>query len=201
MSQTGQTGAEGGSAGEMLDAEEFGAAVDGLSAADKFKLREIEKVYRRGTDLNEGDLLHEALCAAILGDRKCPRAVPVMAFVVQTMRSLASHRREKHARERADGGTAQEKAGVGAAIAFASAALDPEEMLIEQQEVGDTVGEILACFEGDEEAQMVVLGWSAGRRGKELREYVGVEQAALDYAIKRIRRAMTKRYPHGWKKP
>jgi hypothetical protein len=30
---------------------------------------------------------------------------------------------------------------------------------------------------------------------------VGVDQAGLDYAIKRIRRAMTKRYPHGWKRP
>jgi hypothetical protein len=53
MSQTGQTGLEGGSAGDSLDAEEFGAAVDGLSATDKLKLREIERVYLRGTDLKE----------------------------------------------------------------------------------------------------------------------------------------------------
>jgi hypothetical protein len=33
-----------------------------------------------------------------------------------------------------------------------------------------------------------------------LRDFVGVDQAALDYATKRIRRAMTKRYPNGWKK-
>ena len=52
----------------------------------------------------------------------------------------------------------------------------------------DTVGAIHGCFEGDEQAQMVVLGWSEGYRGKELRDFVGVDQAALDYAIKRIRR-------------
>jgi hypothetical protein len=200
MSQTGQTGLEGGSAGDLLDAEEFGAAVDGLSASDKLKLREIERVYLRGTDLKEGDLLHEALCAAILGDRKCPRRVPVMAFIVKSMQSIASHRREKHAREIADGGAAQEKTASGAAVMFASAALDPEETLIEC-EAGDLVSEFLACFEGDEQAQSVILGWSAGYRGRELRDYVEVDQAGLDYAIKRIRRAMTKRYPHGWKKP
>ena len=64
----------------------------------------------------------------------------------------------------------------------------------------DTVNAIHDCFDGDEEAQMVVLGWSEGYRGAELREFVGVDQAGLDYAIKRIRRTMTKRYPDGWKK-
>lgn len=184
----------------MLDAEEFGALFDGLSAADKLKLREIERVYLRGTDLKEGDLLHEAVCAAILGDRKCPRHVPVMAFVVKSMQSIASHRGEKHARETADGGAAQEKAGIGVAVMFAGSVLNPEQTLIEREAV-DTVDAIYTCFEGDEQAQSVVLGWSAGCRGKELRDYVGVDQAGLDYAIKRIRRAMTKRYPHGWKKP
>jgi DNA-directed RNA polymerase specialized sigma24 family protein len=200
MSQTCQTGSEGRSAGDLLDAEEFCAAFDGLSAADKLKLGEIERVYLRGTDLKQGDLLHEALCAAILGDRKCPRRVPVMAFIIQTMRSMASHRREKHAREIADGGAAQEKAEASAAVTFASSAVDPEETLVEREAV-DTVDAIYASFEGDERAQSVILGWSAGYRGKELRDYVGLDQAGLDYAIKRIRRTMTKRYPHGWKKP
>jgi DNA-directed RNA polymerase specialized sigma24 family protein len=197
MSQTGQTGSEGRSAGDSLDAEEFCAAADGLSAADKLKLRETERVYLRGTDLSEGDLLHKALCAAVLGDRKCPRHVPVVAFIIQTMRSMASHRRERHARETADGGAAQERAEVGA---FASSTLDPEETLI-QREAVNTVDAIYALFEGDVQAQLVILGWSAGYRGMELRDYVGVDQAGLDYAIKRIRRAMTKSYPHGWKRP
>jgi DNA-directed RNA polymerase specialized sigma24 family protein len=197
MSQTGQTGSEGKSADDLLDAKEFGSAVDGLSAEDKLKLREIEKIYLRRTDLGEGDLLHEALCAPILGDRKCPRRVPVMAFIVQTMRSMANHQLEKHARETSDGGAAQEKAEAGAAVMFTSSALNPEVALIERE----AVEAIYSCFDGDEQAQLVILGWSAGCRGKELREYVGVDQAGLDYAIKRIRRAMTKRYPHGWKRP
>ena len=70
-----------------------------------------------------------------------------------------------------------------------------------EQEAGDTVSVIHGSFAGDEQAQMLVLGWSEGYRGKELRELLGVDQAALDYVIKRVRRAMMKRYPHGWKKP
>jgi DNA-directed RNA polymerase specialized sigma24 family protein len=120
-----------------------------------------------------------------------------MAFIVQTMRSIASHHREKRRREPADGGAAQE--AQEARPVFSAAASDPEQTLIER-ESEDTVGAIHGCFEGDEQAQMVVLGWSEGYRGKELRDFVGVDQAALDYAIKRIRRTMTKRYPNGWKK-
>jgi DNA-directed RNA polymerase specialized sigma24 family protein len=200
MSQTGQTGSGAGSAGDLLDAEEVVAAIDALSAADKLKLREIERFRRRGTDLKEGDLLREAMCATILGDRNCPRRTPMMAFLVQTMRSMAGHYRKKLAREIADGGASQDRAESGAAVVFAAAAPNPEESLIEREGV-DTVAAIQACFEGDEEAQMVVLGWSGGYRGKELRDFVGIEQDALDYAAKRIRRAMTKRYPNGWKKP
>ena len=168
-----------------------------LSSENRLKLYEIERIALRGTDLSPGDLLHEAMCAAIMGDRKCPRDVPFMAFVVQTMRSIASHHREKRRREPADGGAAQETQD--AQPVFSTATSDPEQMLIER-ESEDTVGAIHDCFDGDEQAQMVVLGWSEGYRGKELRDFVGVDQAALDYAIKRISRSMTKRYPNGWKK-
>ena len=75
----------------------------------------------------------------------------------------------------------------------------PQRRILLDRESQDTVA-IHDCFDGDEKAQMVVLGWSEGYRGAELREFVDVDQAALDYAIKRIRRTMTKRYPHGWKK-
>jgi DNA-directed RNA polymerase specialized sigma24 family protein len=195
MSQTAQIGSEPATSDGFLDSEDISEAFD--SPENKLKLDEIERIALRGTDLSPGDLLHEALSAAIMGDRKCPRDVPFMAFIVQTMRSIASHHREKRRRESADGGAAQE--AQEARPVFSTVTSDPEQMLIER-ESEDTVGAIHDCFEGDEQAQMVVLGWSEGYRGKELRDFVGVDQAALDYATKRIRRSMTKRYPNGWKK-
>jgi DNA-directed RNA polymerase specialized sigma24 family protein len=197
MSQTGQIGSEPVTSEGFLDSEDISEAFGSLSPENRLKLYAIERVALRGTDLSPGDLLHEALCAAIMGDRKCPRHVPFMAFIVQTMRSIASHHREERRREPADGGAAQEARE--ARPVFSATASDPEQMLIER-ESEDMVGAIQDCFEGDEQAQMVVLGWSEGYRGKELRDFVGVDQAALDYAIKRIRRTMTKRYPNGWKK-
>ena len=198
MSQTGLVGPEPVPSGGLLDSEEIVAAWDSLSVPDRFKLKEIEKVFLRGTDLSAGDLLHEAMCAAIMGDRKWPRTVAPMAFLIQTMRSLASHQRAKHRREMADGGAAQSAAD-GTAVMFSATASDPEQILIEQ-ESEDTVSSFQSCLDGDEQAQMLILGWSEGYRSKELRELIGVDQAGLDYVIKRVRRAMMRRYPHGWKK-
>jgi len=196
MNQTGQIGSEPAASGEFLDSEDISEAFDSLSAEHRLKLQEIERVALRGTNLSPGDLLHEALCAAIMGDRRCPRNVPFMAFIVQTIRGIASRHREKHLREPADGGATQETQG--ARPVFSGAVLDPEQVLI-GRESENTVTAIHNSFDGDEQAQLVILGWSEGYRGKELRDFVGVDQAALDYAIKRIRRIMTKRYPNGWK--
>jgi DNA-directed RNA polymerase specialized sigma24 family protein len=197
MSQTRQIGSEPVTSDGVLDSEDISEAFDSLSPENRLKLYEIERIAVRGTDLSPGDLLHEALSAAIMGDRNCPRDVPFMAFIVETMRSIASHHREKRRGEPTDGGAAPE--AQEARPVFSAAASDPEQTLIER-ESADTVGAIHDCFEGDEQAQMVVLGWSDGYRGKDLRDFVGVDQTALDYIIKRIRRTMAKRYPNGWKK-
>jgi DNA-directed RNA polymerase specialized sigma24 family protein len=199
MSQTGQIGSEPVPSGGFLDSEEIVEAFKALSAEDRLKLLEIERVYLRRTDLSPGDLLHEALCSAIMGDRNCPRDEVFMAFLVQSMRSIASHHLERHLREAADGGASAEVDG--AQVIFSAPILSPEQILLDDQESHSVVTAIQGCFEGDYQAQMLILGWTEGYRGKELRDLIGVDQAALDYLIKRVRRTMTNRYPNGWKKP
>jgi hypothetical protein len=193
MSESVDIGTVPAVAAEHLAPEEVVAAL--LSTEDKLKLAAIETAYLSGTGMSPKELLHDAMCRAVLGDRKCPREVPVMAFIVQTMRSISSHEREKRHREITDG-SPHETPDKAMPVVFASAPPTPESILLDR--VSDIVGGILSCFDGDEEAQMVILGLSGGRRGKELREFVGVDQAALDYALKRIRRVMIKRYPNGW---
>lgn len=196
MSQTGEMGPDPAPSSSFLKTEEIAEAFDALSTADRLKLDEIERVYLRGTDLSPGDLLHEAVCSAILEDRNCPRGVPFIAFIIQTMRSIANHQREKRWREAADGGASQEADGAG--IMFTGGSTDPEQSLLDR-ESEDIIQAIHASFDGDEQAQLLILGWSEGYRGKELREFIGVEQTALDYLIKRVRRTMVKRNPNGWK--
>jgi hypothetical protein len=70
-----------------------GLGIDSLSSEDKVRLRLLERMRLGGTDYSEGMLLHDAMCQALLGERRCPRKLSMVAFLAMTMRSLASHRR------------------------------------------------------------------------------------------------------------
>jgi hypothetical protein len=181
--------------GVHLDHDEVLATIDALSPEDRLRLDGIEGVLRRGTQFAPRGLVHEAFCRVIMGDRRCPKDVPFMAFLVMTMKSIASHDREQRWK------TLQLVPRHGeASVApsdLAANQLNPEEHLVEQQS-GDTVKRIHEEFSDDPDAQLVIMGWADGSRGRELREATGFDQAGLDYAIKRIRVWMKKKYPNGW---
>jgi hypothetical protein len=73
---------------------------------------------------------------------------------------------------------------------------NPEEALIEQEDT-DIVAAIYGCLEGDDEAQLVIMAIADGKKGKELRDEIGIDQAAYDYAKRRIKKALKKKFPEG----
>lgn len=73
-----------------------------LSAGELKKLRLIEQRELVGADFSSGTLYQEAVSQALLGERHCPRDVTFGAFLVQSMRSIASHRRAALARQGSD---------------------------------------------------------------------------------------------------
>lgn len=178
-----------------LASEEVLEKLDSLSAADKRRLRLIELRRLSGTDFQEGLLYQEAVCQVLLGERRCPREGSFVAFLAQSMRSIASHRRKELARQvpltKVDG------AGNLVELPIAADQLDPEEALIER-EASDVVTEMYELLEGDDEAQLTVMVIALGKKGKELRDELGIDQARFDYIMKRIRRAAAKKYPKGW---
>ena len=184
-------------AGDQLSVDEISDAFDALSPDDKLKLSAIETIKRRGTGFGVGELLNEAFYRALTGVRRCQRDVSFMAFLVEVMRSVASHEREKQ--RHFVPMTSMPFAG-GAEISqsnFPSTGPSAEEVLIQQQD-NTAVQAIYAHFEDDPEAQIVLMGWSEGLRGRSLREATKLDQAALDYAAKRIRCRMRAQYPEGW---
>jgi DNA-directed RNA polymerase specialized sigma24 family protein len=181
--------------GAYLEHDELLAALDGLTPGDKIKLHAIEGTYLRGTGFARGGLFQEAVGRAILGDRHCPKRVSIVAFLAMTMKSIASHDREQRWK------TLQVVPRHGEASVAPSDCpadqLSPEDHLIEQQAV-DAVKQIHHLFEDDSEAQLVIMGWADGLRGRKLRDATGLDQDKLDYAAKRIRARMRKKYPNGW---
>jgi DNA-directed RNA polymerase specialized sigma24 family protein len=178
-----------------LTPEEALERLHSLSPGELRKLLLIEERRLAGTDFSQGMLYQEAVCQVILGERRCPREVPLVAFLAQSMRSVASHRRKALSRQiptsRTDG------SGNLVELQIATDQLDPEEALIER-EAADVVGEIYTLLEGDDDAQLTIMAIVDGKKGKELRDELGITQADFDYIMKRIRRAVAKKYPKGW---
>lgn len=185
-----------------LDPEEFRAAVDALSPDDRLKLTLIERPFLRGTSLRKDDLLNEAVCRTLLGKRNCPRHVPVMAFLIKVMRSLASHERTRRKKEASTDDVEAVEARVASGLGTLPRAASAEEALIEAQERAEDIGmdDILALFEDDAEATAVLRGLNEDLKGKGLRERTGLDQGRLDYAKKRIKKVLLARYPNGWRR-
>src|ERR1700738_4529075 len=81
-----------------LAPEEVLEKLDSMSVDDKLRLRLIERRRLGGTDFQEREIYKEAVCHAVVGDTLLPRDVTFVAFLAQSMRSIASHRRKARAR-------------------------------------------------------------------------------------------------------
>src|SRR5882757_3319355 len=79
---------------EHLSYEQVVAAVDGLTALDRARLAKVEQRHLTGTDFAAGDLVQEAVCAAMFEEKRCPHTTPFIAFLAQSMRNIASRRRK-----------------------------------------------------------------------------------------------------------
>ncbi|RWB71516.1 MAG: sigma-70 family RNA polymerase sigma factor [Mesorhizobium sp.] len=178
-----------------LAAEEVLRKLDSLSAAERKKLRLIEERRRDGTDFGPGMLYQEALCQVIVGERRCPVEASFIAFLAQSMRSIASHRRKALSRQVPLSRT--DSSGVVVELQIAADQLDPEQTLLEK-EAADVVDEVYKLLEGDDEAQLTIMAIVDGKKGRSLRDELGITQAGYDYIMKRIRRAVAKKYPKGW---
>ena len=178
-----------------LAPEEVLERIDSLSTGGLRRLRLIEQRRLAGTDFSPGLLYQEALCQAIVGERHCPRDVSFVAFLAQSMRSIASHRRKALSRQVPTSRVDEPRNLVD--LPIAADQLDPEQTLIER-EAADLVADIYKLLEGDDEAQLTIMAIVDGKKGKELRDELGIDQARFDYIMKRIRRAVAKKYPKGW---
>lgn len=110
------------------------------------------------------------------------------------MRSLASHRRVQLKRENL--AAKRGRSGDVSELQVATDEHNPEAALIGQEDT-DIVAAIYECLEGDDEAQFVIMAIVDGKKGKELRDEIGIDQAAYDYAMRRIRKALKRKFPEG----
>jgi hypothetical protein len=189
---------------DSLTRDELSEALGTLGPSELKSLKVAAAVFSRGTGLDVEDVVSEAIDAA-LTTRKCPRGLPILAFLIQTIRSRVSSHRKKIKTSvvamRVPAGRLDGNGMPGVADPSPNA----ETALIEREAEGQTpsdsemIRKINDALEDDYEAQLCLAGWADGLKGQALRDLIGVDQKTLDYIAKRIRRTARRLFPEGWR--
>jgi len=135
--------------GASLSTAEVVNAIQELTDGEKTALAKIARLYATKTPYDHGDLLQEAMCRVLSGDRKWPRDLPPLLALGGVMRSVAWQWRRK---DFASGETGSPKG---------PPTDPPQEWML-------FLDQIINSFDDDPVAQAVLLAVMAGNKGKEL---------------------------------
>lgn len=196
----------------VADPDEVRQAIDSLTDADLVKLRQLSEIaafrLRRkvwGTDAK--DMLQEAILRVLEGTRHWnPKKVDFVGFLAGTMLSIQSSWRKQAKRgelpileadlpaTNSDG-----KAMPNALQQAADHRLNPEQQLIEsaaltQEQLFQQLEEL---FSEDSLAALIFSERRRGTNGPEIMKAMGLTRQDYDTAVRRMGRAILKRWPEG----
>ena len=176
--------------------EDIEEAIRTLPDAGWVRLRRIAAACCPGRPQDAEDLLQEAFTRAVAGSRQCPADVDVIAFLAETMHGIASDAAKSLARH-------PERRAI-ALMTEDGLVVDPpdcrpnaEQALESDGEVKRITQEVLARFEDDPVAQMMVEGIIEGMEGEELRSLVDLTTIAFASKRRLIRRRLELSFPDG----
>lgn len=181
--------------------DEIAAAIRSLTAADLVRLRSVARKYAFRRPIEPDDLLQEAYVRA-LDSRACPAHVDVIRFLAEAMRSIAHGEAEKVEHKVALVPIAKTAGPAEEADSIRDETDDAETQMIaaQQAEMCITVhAAVIALFNDDPIAQLVLEGMMEEMTAEEMRELTGLDRTAYDSKRKLIRRRIDKQYPEGWK--
>ncbi|WP_153147640.1 hypothetical protein [Dechloromonas sp. H13] len=189
---------------DMLSRDEMRRAIAALSEAELLKLERVANWLSSGRSLSADDLLQEAICRALEGVRNCPIDVPILAFLVNVMKSLVSARHKASMVDpielAAPVSTLSDDGDERDALAdVEDRASSPEQLLVEEDSASKMKAAFHRLFEDDAVAELVLLDIFAGLTAEETRADLNLDETTYATIRRRIRRRINQRYPEGWK--
>src|SRR5262249_41603582 len=155
-----------------LSTAEAGAAIRSLATADKIALLKIARLFAKKTPYDHEDLLQEAICRVLSGTRAWPRDLAALPFLCGVVRSIAWEWRKETPDTLPDGG-------------------DPEGE--ERRAIASLdVAKIMALFDDDPAAQIIVRGMMEAARGQEVQDWSGLDKTEYERKRPKIRRRVEK---------
>ena len=180
---------------EIATKEESADALRQLSDAALLQLGKIARLRAIGLHAVDGqDLLNEAIVRMLDGSRRRPRDVPLVVFLGQTMRSIASdhwRRLEKPVVIAASELGANQQTGE---LVMDNAA-DPGSSPECQASAAETLARIDEVFRDDDDALRVLAGMAIGRSPQEIQAETGMDKTRYASTQRRIRRRLAREFP------
>jgi DNA-directed RNA polymerase specialized sigma24 family protein len=181
--------------------DEIAAAIRSFTPADLARLKMVARRYSFGRPIEPDDLLQEAYTRA-LDSRACPAHVGVVKFLAEAMRSIAHGEAEKLEHKATFVPITATGALEDGTHSVPDGADDAETKIIIAQQAERSVAVhavIVALFDDDYTAKLVLEGMMEDMTVEELRELTGLDKTAYDSKRKLIRRRIDKQFPEGFK--
>jgi DNA-directed RNA polymerase specialized sigma24 family protein len=174
----------------VLRPAETALALDLISEIDLMRLKTIARLYARGLppDVAWDDLLQEAITRVLIGSRRQPEGVTIVAFLAGIMRSLkAQHwRRALKGSGRNDALRMDQAGDESREVELRDPAPGPERSLSARQELTS----IERLFADDPVALKIIAGLSEGLAAEQIRVATGISKTDYDSARRRMRRTL-----------
>src|SRR4051812_35182185 len=180
--------------------DEIAAAIRSFTPADLARLRMVAKKYALGRPIEPDDLLQEAYSRA-LSSRTCPNHISVVKFLAEAMRSIAHGESEKLENKGTFVSVATSGDFEDEACTIADNADDSQTQIIAAERADRCIAThaaIIALFDDDPTAKLVLEGMMDELAADEVRELTGLDKTGYDSKRKLIRRRIDKHYPKGW---
>ena len=179
--------------------DEIAAAIRSLTAVDLARLKMVARKYAFGRPIEPDDLLQESYIRA-LDSRACPSHVDVVKFLAEAMRSIAHGEAKSGAQSHSCPHRKNRRPEDAESIK--DEADDAETQMIAAQRAQRCIAThaaVIALFDDDPTAQLVLEGMMEEMTAEEMRELTGLDKTGYDSKRKLIRRRIDKQYPEGWK--
>ena len=175
---------------EYLTNLEITNLIRGLSPADILRLGQIAKKYVYRSLMDADEILSEAIVVTASGQRKVPRNVPFVAFLAETMKSIASNEVRKIRKKVTPINDDPENDPI---LNIADKNIHIEYEIVANQEIE----RIYELFKNDEDITFLLMAKYDGLSPDEICEMGNWDRTKYNTVQKRLRRGLNQRFPNG----
>lgn len=175
---------------EYLTNLEITSLIQGLAPADILRLSQIAKKYVYRSLMDADEILSEAIVVTTSGQRKVPRNVSLLAFLAETMKSIASNEVRKIRKKITPLNDDPEDDPI---LNIADKNVHIEFEVAANQEIEH----IYEIFKNDKDITFLLMAKYDGLSPDETCEIENWDRTKYNSVQKRLRRGLNQRFPNG----